>query len=84
MAIPVYNGIVAKVMISIPDGVLTRLDAEAKRRGLTRSGFLRELVERELLTDDEARRETIRAILARAENHGGGNAAFIRAMRDSR
>ena len=33
MAIPVYNGIVAKVMISIPDDVLTRLDAEAKRRG---------------------------------------------------
>jgi metal-responsive CopG/Arc/MetJ family transcriptional regulator len=75
---------VAKVMISMPDDLLARLDAEARRRGLTRSGFLRELVGRELSTDDDARRETILAILARAENHGGGNAEFIRAMRDSR
>jgi metal-responsive CopG/Arc/MetJ family transcriptional regulator len=71
-------------MISIPDDLLARLDAEAKRRGLTRSGFLRELVDRELLVDADARREEILAILAHAKDHGGGNVEFIRHMRDSR
>jgi metal-responsive CopG/Arc/MetJ family transcriptional regulator len=75
---------VAKVMISIPDDLLARLDAEAQRRGLTRSGFLRRLVDRELTMDADTRRETILAILARAEHHGGDNAAFVRRMRDSR
>jgi metal-responsive CopG/Arc/MetJ family transcriptional regulator len=75
---------VAKVMISIPDDLLARLDAEARRRGLSRSAFLRWLADRELAMDADARREEILAILARAENHGGGNAEFIRAMRDAR
>ena len=30
----------AKVMISVPDGLLSRIDAEAERRGTTRSGLL--------------------------------------------
>jgi ribbon-helix-helix CopG family protein len=42
---------VAKVMISIPDNLLERLDARARANGETRSGFLRRLVERDL---DEA------------------------------
>jgi metal-responsive CopG/Arc/MetJ family transcriptional regulator len=75
---------VAKVMISVPDELLMRLDAEAKRRGLSRSAFLRELVDRELRADADARREEILAILARARPHGGDSAAFIREMRDSR
>jgi metal-responsive CopG/Arc/MetJ family transcriptional regulator len=76
---------VAKVMISIPDDLLARLDAEATRRGLTRSGFLRELVDHELTMEAEARREEILAILARVRGHyGGDSTAFIRELRNSR
>jgi hypothetical protein len=35
----------AKVMVSLPDEVLRAVDAEARRRGTTRSGYLRELAE---------------------------------------
>jgi metal-responsive CopG/Arc/MetJ family transcriptional regulator len=76
--------IVAKVMISIPDDLLARLDSEAKRRGLSRSAFLRALTERELRVDADARREEILGILAGAGRHGGDSTEFIRAMRDSR
>ncbi len=47
----VYTNPVAKVMISIPDDLLERLDARAHANRETRSGFLRRLVERDL---DEA------------------------------
>jgi metal-responsive CopG/Arc/MetJ family transcriptional regulator len=39
---------VAKVMISIPDSLLERMDAQASAAGETRSGFLQRLAEREL------------------------------------
>jgi len=71
-------------MISIPDDLLARLDEHARRLGTTRSGLLRELAERELVTDAAARREEILALLGRARGHGGGSARFVRAMRDSR
>jgi len=32
----------AKVMVSIPDNLLKHIDAEAQRRGVSRSGFLQE------------------------------------------
>ncbi|MFN2591972.1 MAG: CopG family ribbon-helix-helix protein [Candidatus Dormibacteria bacterium] len=38
----------AKVLISIPDDLLERLDLEAKRRGGSRSSLLRSAVRREL------------------------------------
>lgn len=38
----------AKVLISIPDELLERVDREAKRRGATRSAFLQEAAQREL------------------------------------
>lgn len=44
----VYTRPVAKVMISIPDRLLERLDARAKENGESRSGFLQRLVEREV------------------------------------
>jgi len=47
----VYTDPVAKVMISIPDNLLERLDARVRANSETRSGFLRRLVERDL---DEA------------------------------
>jgi predicted DNA-binding protein len=55
----VYTHPVAKVMISIPDALLERLDARAKAVGETRSGFLRWLAERELEATEEQRRQAI-------------------------
>jgi metal-responsive CopG/Arc/MetJ family transcriptional regulator len=38
----------AKVTVSLPDGLLRAVDVEAARRGTTRSGLLRELAEETL------------------------------------
>ncbi|HYH53308.1 MAG TPA: type II toxin-antitoxin system HicB family antitoxin [Solirubrobacterales bacterium] len=53
----------AKVMISIPDKLLERLDARAKEAGETRSGFLQRLAEREIQGAEERRGEEIRRLL---------------------
>ena len=58
----VYTHPVAKVMISIPDGLLKRLDAHAKAIGETRSGFLQRLAEREVESAEERRREEIKRL----------------------
>ena len=55
----VYTHPVAKVMISIPDKLLERVDARAEAAGETRSGFLRRLAERELRTAESRRRQEI-------------------------
>ncbi len=74
----------AKVMISLPDELLERIDAFARSRSLTRSALLRDLAERELEADWAERQKRIRALLATAEPQGGDNVRFIRKMRDSR
>ena len=43
-----YTRPVAKVLISIPDVLLERVDAHAKANSETRSGFLQRLAEQEL------------------------------------
>lgn len=55
----VYTHPVAKVMISIPDKLLERLDLRAKEVGESRSGFLQHLVEREVEGGEQRRREEI-------------------------
>lgn len=55
----VYTHPVAKVMISIPDDLLARLDARAKAAGETRSGFLQRLAEREVKAAEERRRAEV-------------------------
>ncbi|MGN6256780.1 MAG: type II toxin-antitoxin system HicB family antitoxin [Solirubrobacterales bacterium] len=55
----VYTHSVAKVMISIPDKLLERVDARAKEAGETRSGFLQRLAEREVQAAEERRRQEI-------------------------
>lgn len=59
----VYTHPVAKVMISIPDKLLERLDSRAKEAGESRSGFLRYLVEREVEVGERRRREEINRLL---------------------
>lgn len=58
----VYTRPVAKVMISIPDALLERLDARAKQLGESRSGLLRHLAERELEDGERRRREEIKRL----------------------
>jgi hypothetical protein len=82
----VYTHPVAKVMISIPNDLLDRLDAHAKAVGRTRSGFLQALAEQELGSADDGRRQEVERLLdlLAAEPLGGNAAEIIREARDSR
>lgn len=59
----VYTHPVAKVMISIPDDLLERVDARAKSLEETRSGFLQRLAEVELQTAEADRDAEVRRLL---------------------
>jgi metal-responsive CopG/Arc/MetJ family transcriptional regulator len=74
---------VAKVMISMPDDLLDRLDAQARVNRETRSGFLRRLAERELELDDGRRRKEIEDLLGPPLHMGGDSARLIREDRES-
>jgi metal-responsive CopG/Arc/MetJ family transcriptional regulator len=77
---------VAKVMISIPDDLLDRLDSQARANRETRSGLLRRLAERELNAAHAAEREEIESLLDKAvvpEGMGGDAARLIREDRES-
>lgn len=81
----VYPQPVAKVMVSLPDELLKRVDALAKERGLSRSGLLKALAERELLSLEDEEQAEMRRLLELATKPMGGNAAqMIREDRDSR
>jgi hypothetical protein len=54
---------VAKVLLSIPDGLLARIDEHAKRSAETRSGFLQRLAEAELAADNARRRKEFEELL---------------------
>lgn len=78
----VYTHPVAKVMISIPDDLLERLDAQARANRETRSGFLRRLAERELDAGLAGRREELEELLDKATAPMGGEA--VRLIREDR
>jgi hypothetical protein len=63
----VYTHPVAKVMISIPDALLQRLDARAKTGGETRSGFLQRLAEQELADQEQRRRDEAQRLMVEIE-----------------
>ena len=76
----------AKVMVSLPDDVLARIDDEARRRGTTRSGLLREAALRELGHPEPVVVDTALA-RSRARFASAGRfeaAALIRAEREAR
>lgn len=82
----VYTHPVAKVMISMPDDLLNRLDAQARANRETRSGFLRRLAERELDTARSREQEELDELLANATvrtGMGGDAARLIREDRES-
>jgi hypothetical protein len=83
----VYTYPVAKVMISIPDALLERLDSRARALGETRSGFLQRVTGQELERAKGHDREEIERLLSeiRPLDFGGLSAAqLIREDRASR
>jgi metal-responsive CopG/Arc/MetJ family transcriptional regulator len=73
----------AKVMVSLPDDLLRAVDVEADRRGMTRSGLLRDLAEESLRRRTTRRAERM-AELADADGrvgHGGRVAELVKANR---
>jgi len=82
----VYTLPVAKVMISMPDDLLERLDALARGNRETRSGLLRRLAEQELGSANGKEREEIELRLDKAtvrDGMGGDAARLIREDRES-
>ena len=79
----VYTHPVAKVMISIPDDLLDRLDAQARANRETRSGFLRRLAERELDAEYADQRKRLEDLLGPPVDLGGDAAKLIREDRES-
>ncbi len=74
----------AKVMISIPDETLRRIDALADQLQMSRSAFLRETAEREIERHREERKERVLAILGTAGPRGSGDTEWIKAQRRAR
>jgi metal-responsive CopG/Arc/MetJ family transcriptional regulator len=75
-----------KVMVSIPDELLTRIDREAEERGTSRSAFLQEAARHELGWPDPARVDAAleRGRAALAEAGSFESAELIRAEREAR
>jgi hypothetical protein len=82
----IYTRPVAKVMISIPDGLLRRIDDYARSRRETRSGFLQRIAEREIVAANADRRQEVEKLLdlLSAESLDGNAAQLIREDRDAR
>lgn len=76
----------AKVMVSLPDDLLARVDDEAKRRSLSRSALLAAAVRRELERRDP---EAVAEAIARSERRFAEAGRFdagnlVRGDRDAR
>lgn len=79
-----YTRPVAKVMVSLPDDLLHEIDAEARRRGTTRSGLLRTFVDEALTRRSSRRAERIAEIMKEATPHGGNALELLRRERERR
>ena len=71
----------AKVMVSLPDDLLAEEDAEARRRGSTRSGVMRDFADRALRERRAARASAMAALLSEASAHGGDSAEQVKRTR---
>ena len=81
----VYPRTVAKVMISLPDELLKRLDDHAREAGETRSGLLRRLAEHEIESGEADRRRHIEELMEKIGtiDLGGEATRMIREDRES-
>jgi predicted DNA-binding protein len=83
----VYTHPVAKVMISIPDKLLERLDRRAKEEGESRSGFLQRVAERELQKAEDRSGSGVKDLLREIASLEPGNepqASAARLVREDR
>lgn len=71
----------AKVMISLPDALLARVDARASERGSTRSATLRELAERALGEGERLLGERMAELDGQATGRGGNVVEKLKAGR---
>ena len=71
-------------MVSLPDGLLDEIDAEAGRRGTTRSGLLRTFVDEALTRRSSRRAERITEIMKGASPHGGNALELLKRERQRR
>jgi predicted DNA-binding protein len=72
---------VAKVMISLPDELLARLDVQAAERGSTRSATIRDLAEAALGERERLLAERMAALEGHASGHGGDVVGELKAGR---
>ena len=70
-------------MVSMPDDLLHAVDAEAQRRGTTRSGLLRTFADEALGDRDAIRAARVRELYEGVEltGHGGNSAEVVKQMR---
>jgi predicted transcriptional regulator len=80
----IYTHPVAKVMISVPDDLLERLDAQARANRETRSGFLQRLAERELEAAESHKREEVERLLAEIGTLDFGGLSVAQLIREDR
>jgi metal-responsive CopG/Arc/MetJ family transcriptional regulator len=71
----------AKVMVSMPDELLSEVDAEAGRRGSTRSAVLRSFADAALRKRRADRAAAMCVLTQGAERHGGKAAELVKASR---
>jgi predicted DNA-binding protein len=76
-----YTGCVAKVMISLPDDLLARVDAQAAERGSTRSATIRNLAEAALGERERLLAERMRELDGHVTGHGGDVVGALKAGR---
>ena len=71
----------AKVMISLPDELLARVDAQASEHGSTRSATLRQLAETGLGERQQRLAQRMIALEGHAGAHGGNAVGDLKASR---
>lgn len=79
--IPWYTSVVAKVMVSMPDDLLSEVDAEASRLGTTRSAVLRRFADSALRGRRAGRAAAMGVLLRETAHHGGAAAERVKATR---
>jgi predicted transcriptional regulator len=76
-----HTRLVAKVMVSLPDELLARVDAEAERRGTTRSAVMREYAAAALDQRSSQLGAAMRELGDEAVGHGGRLVEDLKANR---
>jgi metal-responsive CopG/Arc/MetJ family transcriptional regulator len=74
----------AKVMISLPDSLLERIDAHVQAHRTNRSKFIRHLAERELDLEDAERGERVHRLLEDPESVQADSVYLVKQARWSR